>query len=145
MRARTRPASRFAFRIHAEGKRSRVKFLRGGLNLLDLPTATFDAAIMVDSIYRVGRTLCEHSGLLIYQSADGARGVEPESISLGLKEDRLDDEDVGGGFSRPAILVTVKAGCEFAGVVTYDSVDGAAQVGNVELALLILAKGGNRE
>ncbi len=32
------------------------------------------------------------------QSADGARGMEPESISLGLKEDRQNDEDDGGGF-----------------------------------------------
>ena len=32
------------------------------------------------------------------QSADGARGMEPESISLGLKEDRQNDEDDGDGF-----------------------------------------------
>lgn len=37
----------------AEGKRSRLTFLQGDLNSLDLPTDSFDAAIMIDSIYWV--------------------------------------------------------------------------------------------
>lgn len=40
-----------------EGKRSRLNFLRGDLSSLDLPAETFDAAIMIDSIYWVADTV----------------------------------------------------------------------------------------
>ena len=40
-----------------EGKRSRLKFMQGDLSSLDLPAESYDAAIMIDSIYWVADTV----------------------------------------------------------------------------------------
>jgi ubiquinone/menaquinone biosynthesis C-methylase UbiE len=52
-----------------ESKRSRLKFRQGDLSALDLPAATYDAALMIDSIYWVADTVEALSSL--------ARSIKP--------------------------------------------------------------------